>query len=230
MSTTDRAPVKHDDAADAGSRDDGGSAAPPVAEPPGEPEWMSRTPYRLLPRWARCRRSTLLAGLAGTLLGMLTLTLFQGVGAVDPPPIGLNQSLEAESDLILSVRESYLTSIAASEVARLGTPIPLENVRVDVQPGQRIVVIGDGQFMGIRAPAIALMTVGIADSQVRLRAESLHFGALQLPVDLQRMVADPINQQLAQMFNASQFVPIDVATSSDRLVVRLVNVSSPGGR
>lgn len=229
MPTTDHPPLQGDAAISTADVD------PAAAGPTASRETRDTTPeptlpMRLLPRWVRCRRNTALAAVVGAVLGALTLTLFQAVGAVDPPPLGLNQALEAESDLILSVREPYLTSIAARRAAQAEGPVPFENVRVDVQPGERLIVLGDVRFMGQSFRATALMTVGVVNRRVRLRAESFHIGAIQVPIDLEQLVAEPINRELAEMFNTGQFAPIDVATSSDRLVVRLVEQPSAGGR
>ena len=198
----------------------------------GDPGRGGRLPRRLLRRWPLAapllRRWPLAAALlVGVLLGAVSLAGFQASGAVPPPPLGGNIALEASSDLVLTIREPYLSRIAAQQVAAAPSLVPFENVRVNVLPGDRLRVLADIPFMGQRFQASALMTVGVADGRIKLSVREALLGTLLLPVDLDAMFAQPINQELAELVEAGQFDVLHVGTAADRLVLHLSARNAP---
>ena len=168
--------------------------------------------------------------LLGAALGAAALAGFQAYGAVPPPPLRGSVAAEADSDLILTIREPYLSQIAAQQVAATPSLVPFENVRVNVLPGDRLRVLGDIPFMGQRFQASASMTVGVADRQIKLQVREVLLGTLLLPVDLDAIFAQPINRELAELVEAGGFEVLHVATAADRLVLHLAQRTPPQTR
>ena len=211
---------------------------PPPIEDVGAPvdgEGEAR-PHFLRRAWRRCRSGRLpgwwigLAFVAGLAIGAAVLATFQASGAIPPPPVNANVLAEASSDIILNVREPYLTKVAQQRAEATQGPVRFENPRVNVLPGDRLRVVGDVPFMGQRFQAAALMTVGVADRRVKLQVRDVQIGNLRLPMDLDAAIAQPINAELARLVEEGQFDVIDVATAEDRLVVRLVAAPTPAAR
>ena len=173
-------------------------------------------PRRLLPRL-----STAVALVLGALVGAAALATIQAYGLVSPPPVRGSGGTYADEDVVLTLREAYLGRIAADHVAAVPTLVPVENIRLNVLPGQRLRVFGDVAFFGQRWQLSALMTVGVVDRRVRLQTQEVQVGTLVLPIDVDGIVAEPINRELDALIEENQFDVIEVATTTDRLVVRL---------
>ncbi len=196
----------------------------PAADQPGAPPDAGR-PGRVFRAWSRIRScrvpgwKILLAFVCGLALGAAALATFQASGAIPPPPLEGNILAEANSDIILNIRQPYLTKVAQQRAATTQGPVPFENPRVNVMPGQRLEVVGDVPFMGQRFQAAALMTVGVVDRRVKLQVREVHVGTLRLPIDLDAAIAQPINAELARLVEDGQF------DAEDRLVLRLVSTT-----
>ena len=205
-----------------------GSGDPAVLPPDGragrEPEALARRRVAriLLRQWPLA-----VALLVGTLLGAAALAGFQAYGAVPPPPFRGDLALEAGSDLVLTIREPYLSRIAAQQVAAAPSLVPFENVRVNVLPGDRLRVLADVPFMGQRFQASALMTVGVAERRIKLQVQEVLLGTLILPLDLDALFAQPINRELAQLVEDGGFEVLHVGTAADRLVLHLAARNAP---
>lgn len=176
---------------------------------------------RGVPKRARPFLWALLGLLVGLMLGTATLATFQASGVIAPPPIGGNLGAEAASDVVLALRQPYLSRLAAERMATVQAPIVLENVRIDVLPNERLRLLGDVPFMGQRWQAFAMMNIGVAERRIRVQVREVQVGTLVLPLDLDAVVAQPINAELARMVDESLFDVIDVATAEDRVIVRL---------
>jgi hypothetical protein len=171
--------------------------------------------------WCRRRFGTGLTFLIGAAIGAAALATCQASGVVSPPPAGGNVAAEAESDIILTIREPYLSRLAAEQTAGLQLPVPLEDVRVDLLPGRHVRLLGNVRFMGQRVELAAPMTVAVNQRQVRLAASTLELGALAVPIDLDQLVAEPINREAARLVADGRFEVVDVTTTNDQLILRL---------
>jgi hypothetical protein len=205
-----------------------GVTNPPSSSLVDGPCSETRSPLLNIVRGCRPRWTTVAALLVGLLLGAAGLATFQASGTVPPPPVGGNLAAETDSDFVLSVREPYLTRMAAQQAAAIQGPVPFENVRVNILPGQQLRLLADIRFMGQRFELSTLMTVGVVNRRIQLQAGEAQLGTLVLPVDLQETLAQPINRELAQLFDSGQFDVLDVATATDRLIVRLVEKRPAG--
>jgi hypothetical protein len=184
-------------------------------------------------RWARIASRhwpVVVALVLGTLIGAAGLAGFQAYGAVPPPPLGGNLAVAADSDLVLTIREQYLSRIAAQQVASVPSLVPFENVRVNILPGDRLRATGDIPFMGQRFQASAMMSVGVAERKIKLQVQEVMLGTLLLPIDLDAIFAQPINRELAQIIEDGQFDVLHVGTASDRLVLHLASRSAAAPR
>lgn len=161
----------------------------------------------------------------GVIIGAAGIVGFQASGTLPPPPLATGVG-ETDSDLILTIRESYISRTAAQQVATVPSLVPLENVRVNILPNDRLRVLADVPFMGQRFQASALMSVGVVERRVRVQVQEAQLGTLLLPLDLDALFAQPINRELAALLEASQFEAVRVVTTSDRLVVSLASRSA----
>ena len=75
--------------------------------------------------------------------------------------------------------------------------------------------------MGQRFQVSTLMTVGVMARRVRVDARDMQLGNLVLPIDVDGLLAQPINQELGRMIDDGQFDVAEVTTDDDRIVVRL---------
>lgn len=194
-----------------------GGEGDPLPDPAHDPHARRRR----FPRWVRRSLAPIVALVVGMMLGAAALATFQASGVVPQPPVGGNLSAEASSDVILNLREGYLTRLAVQRAGLAQGPIPFENVRINVLPGQRLRLLGEIPFMGQRWQASAMMTVGVVQRRIRVDVRDAQVGALLLPIDLEALVAQPLNAELARLFEDGDFDVLDVATTEDRLVVRL---------
>ena len=205
---------------------DGGAGRDAAAEefpapPRPEPAGPLAGALRRLGVAGRPRRSTVLAFLAGALLGPLVLLLVQAMSVRPSTTVGTRGPGGSGNDLVLTIQEPYLSLIAEQRLATIPAPIRLENVRVDVLPGERLVLLADVPFMGQRFQVSTLMTVGVMARRVRVDARDMQLGNLVLPIDVDRLLAQPINQELRRMIDDGQFDVAEVTTDDDRIVVRL---------
>jgi len=168
------------------------------------------------PRWA-----TILAFILGAILGPAVLLMVQALSAPRAESIGPRISAASGQDLVLTLQEPYLTSLVQQRLAAIQGPVRLENPRIDVMPGERLVLIAEVPFMGQRFEASALMAVGVVDRLVRLDAREVMLGSLVLPIDIDALLTQPINRELAQMARDGQLDVVAVTTSDDRMTVRL---------
>lgn len=211
----------------------GHASAGDASAPAADTQAAARGSDHRQTRWARIvRRQWPLAAalLLGTLVGAAALAGFQAYGAVPPPPLGGNVAVAADSDLVLTIREQYLSRIAAQQVAMVPSLVPFENVRVNVLPGDRLRATGDIPFMGQRFQASAMMSVGVAERKIKLQVQEVMLGTLLLPIDLDAIFAQPINRELAQIIEDGQFDVLHVGTASDRLVLYLASRSAAAPR
>jgi len=165
----------------------------------------------------------LLILVTGMLLGAATLATFQASGALPPPPVG-DVAVDADSDVIVSVRQSYLNRVVAERAAESGGAGPLQDMRIDLEPGRRVILGGDVTVLNQRFRATANGTIGVADGRVQVAFDQVRVGTLTLPVGLGEMVAAPINEELNRVSAGDDFRIVDVATTSDRVIVRLAAV------
>jgi hypothetical protein len=210
---------------------DGGAGRDAAAEefpapPRPEPAGPLAGALRRLGVGGRPRRSTVLAFLAGALLGPLVLLLVQAMSVRPSTTVGTRGPGGSGNDLVLTIQEPYLSLIAEQRLATIPAPIRLENVRVDVLPGERLVLLADVPFMGQRFQVSTLMTVGVMARRVRVDARDMQLGNLVLPIDVDRLLAQPINQELRRMIDDGQFDVAEVTTDDDRIVVRLTPTMS----
>lgn len=179
---------------------------------------------RFLDRLGRSRRprgATILAFILGAILGSAALLMAQALSAPRAASIVPRISAASGQDLVLTLQEPYLTSLMQQRLGAIQGPIRLENPRIDVLSGERIVLVAEAPFMGQRFEASALMAIGVVDRQVRLDAREVMLGSLVLPIDLDGLLTQPINRELAQMARDGQFDVVEVTTSDDRVVLRL---------
>jgi hypothetical protein len=210
---------------------DGGAGRDTAAEelpapPRPEPASPLSDALRRLGVGGRPRRSTVLAFLAGALLGPLILLLVQALSVRPSTAVGTRGPGEGGNDLVLTLQEPYLSLAAQQRLASIPAPIRLENVRVDVLPGERVVLLGEAPFMGQRFEVSTLMTVGVVGRRVHVDAGDVQLGNLTLPIDVDGLLAQPINQELGRMVDDGQFDVAEVTTGDDRIVVRLTPTMS----
>lgn len=213
----------------------GGAADPAPGPWPPSPD-RARPGTGRRRSWVRWGGVLLLTLIVGGALGAAVLAGVQAFGTIPPPPIGGNLAAEASSDVILNIRQPYLTRLATQHVALLsssggapGTTIAMENVRVDVLPAQRLRLLGETRIMGLPVQASVLATVRAERGRVQIQVpEQVEVGSFSLPaanvlggMSLDTLLAQPINAELAHLVEGSGFEVLDVATAEDRLVVRL---------
>ena len=167
--------------------------------------------------------------LLGMLLGAALLATFQATGTVPPTPIG-DAAAELESDVVITVRESYLNGMIAERSADSATGGPVQNLQVELQPNRRLAFVGDVQVLNQRLRANAGGSIGVADGRVRVEVDEVRVGTLRLPPDLGRLVAEPVNAELERLAFDEEFRIVDVATATDRIVVRLAAAPSQSGQ
>ena len=172
--------------------------------------------------WARRPRwTTILAFILGAILGPAVLLTVQALSAPRAASIGPRISAAGGQDLVLTLQEPYLSALVQQRLAAVQGPVRLENPRIDVVPGERLVLIAEVPFMGQRFEASALMAVGVVDGLARLDAREVMLGSLVLPIDIDGLLTQPINRELAQMARDGQLDVVEVTTSDDRMMVRL---------
>ena len=196
------------------------------APPRPEPARPLAGALRRLGVGGRPCRATVLAFLAGALLGPLVLLAVQALSARHSTAVGTRGPGGGGNDLVLTIQEPYLSLIAEQRLVSIPAPIRLENVRVDVLPGERLVLLADVPFMGQRFQVSTLMTVGVMARRVRVDARDMQLGNLVLPIDVDGLLAQPINQELGRMVDDGQFDVAEVTTGDDRIVVRLTPTTS----
>ena len=167
--------------------------------------------------------------LLGMLLGAALLATFQATGNLPPPPVG-DGTAELESDVVLSIRESYLNRAIAERAADPAAAGPIQNLQVELQPNRRLSFVGDVHVLNQQLQANASGTLGVADGRVQVVVDEVRVGNLRLPADLGRLVAEPINAELARLASDDQFRIVDVATATDRVVIRLAAAPSQSGQ
>ena len=200
------------------------SATTPPSLPDGsaaDPGPVPRRRSRFGFLWLR-----LLILLLGMLLGAALLATFQATGTIPPTPVG-DGAAELESDIVVSVRESYLNRQIAERAAAAG---PVQNLQVELQPNRRLTFVGDVQVLNQRLRANANGSLGVSDGRVQVQVEEVRVGTLRLPADLGRVVAEPMNAELQRLAADDQFRIVDVATATDRIVIRLAAVPSQSGQ
>ncbi len=120
----------------------------PTREPrvaPDDPSPPPRRRSRFGYLWLRA-----LILLLGMLLGAALLATFQATGKVPPPPPISSRTAELESDIVVSIRESYLNRIIAERTADPAQAGPIQNLRVNVQPDRRLTFTGEVQVLNQR--------------------------------------------------------------------------------
>ncbi|MDP8924798.1 MAG: hypothetical protein M3O34_18245 [Chloroflexota bacterium] len=162
----------------------------------------------------------LLTLVLGMLLGAALLATFQASGSLPPPPIG-DPAAELDSDVIVSIRESYLNRVIAERPTDPAAGGSLQNLKVDLEPGRRLSFVGDVPVMNQRFQANVSCTLGVVDGRIRVTVETVRVGTLALPTGLGDMLAEPLNAELARLVADDQFRIVDVATATDRVIVRL---------
>lgn len=157
---------------------------------------------------------------AGMVLGAAVLATCQATGSLPPTDVGqLGAALE--SDVEVSIREAYLNRAIAEQAALNGSPGPIQNVRVDLQPQQRVELTADVSFMNQQLVGTATGLLSVADGRMRVDVDGVQVGSLRLPVGLGELVSEPINAELDRLLADGQFRIAGVATTTDRLIVRL---------
>lgn len=158
--------------------------------------------------------------LLGMLLGAALLATFQATGSLPPPPVG-DRAAEQDADVIVSIRESYLNRVIAERAAASAVSGPLQHLELDLEPGGRLSFVGDVLVLNQSLRANASGTVGVADGRIRIDVNAVQVGTLRLPPELGNLVADPVNAELERLAPDDRFRIVDVATASDRIMVRL---------
>ena len=194
--------------------------APPAADP--SPPRADAPPRRS--RRLRHVASHLVLLLVGLLFGAAILATFQASGALPPPAVG-DAVADADADVIVSVRQTYLNRVVTERAAEAGNAGPLQDMRIDLEPGRRVILGGDVAVLNQTFRATANGTIGVADGRVRVAFDQIRVGTLNLPVGLGEMVAAPINEELERLSAGEDFRIVDVATTSDRVSVRLAAVA-----
>lgn len=197
------------------------SGPPPPTSPPPPPP-RRRSHFGFL--WLRA-----LILLLGMLLGAALLATFQATGTLPPPPVG-DGTTELESDVVLSIRESYLNRMIAERGADPATAGPIQNLQVELQPNRRLAFVGDVTVLNQRLRANAGGMVGVVDGRVQVQVDEVRVGTLRLPADLGNLVAQPINAELERLAADDHFQIVDVATATDRIVIRLAAAPSQSGQ
>ena len=203
--------------------------------PPGAPDHEPRRDSDVLgpPPRRRSRFGYLwlraLILLLGMLLGAALLATFQATGKLPPPPVG-NRNADRESDVIVSIREAYLNRMIAERTADPAQAGPVRNLQVNVQADQRLQFVGEVQVLNQRFQANADGSLGVSDGRVQVQLDEVRVGTLRLPADLGRLIAEPINAELARLVPDDQFRIVDVATVTDRIDVRLAAAPSQSGQ
>lgn len=166
--------------------------------------------------------------LLGMLLGAALLATFQATGAVPPPPVG-DGTAELESDVVLSIRESYLNRVIAERASDPAAAGPIQNLRVELHPNRRLQFVGDVLVLNQWLQANADGALGVADGRIHVAVDEVRVGRLRLPVQLGALIAQPINAELERLTVDDQFRIVDVATATDRIIVRLAATPSQSG-
>jgi hypothetical protein len=164
--------------------------------------------------------------LVGLLFGAAILATFQASGALPPPPVG-DAAAAQDSDVDVSVRQSYLNRVVTERAAEAGNAGPLQNVRIDLEPGRRVSLSGDlsGNLAWLNQRVTANGMLGVEDGRVSVHFEQLQVGPFVLLGGFDDMIAAPINAELARLSAGEEFRIVDVATTSDRVIVRLAAVA-----
>lgn len=196
---------------------DQGHAGPPL---PPTPRRRSHFGYL----WLRA-----LILLLGMLLGAALLATFQATGNLPPPPVG-DGTAELESDVVLSIREAYLNRVIAERASDPAAASPIQNLQVELHPNRRLAFVGDVQVFNQRLKANANGIVGVADGRIQVQVDEVQVGTLRLPAELGNLVAQPINVELERLAPDDQFRIVDVATATDRIVIRLAATGSQSGQ
>ncbi len=162
---------------------------------------------------------------AGMVLGAAILGTCQATGSVPPTDVG-NPGTAQESDLELTIREAYLNRAIADHAATTGNTGAVSNVRVDVQPAQRLVFTADVSLLNQVLAGTASGVLSVVDGRMRVDVDGVQVGALRLPVGLGELVSEPINAELDRVLADGRFRITGVATTTDRLIVRLAESAS----
>ena len=198
----------------------------PITELPSAPDDEDPRPRRRRHFGYLWRRALILV--LGILLGAALLATFQATGALPPPPVG-DGTAELESDVVVSVRESYLNRVIAENSADPAAAGPIHNLQVRLQPNRRLSFVGDVYVLNQRLQANAGGTIGVADGRIQVQVDEVRVGMLRLPADLGKLVAEPINAELERLAADDQFRIVDVATATDRVIIRLAASPSQSG-
>jgi len=185
--------------------------------PSNRPKAMPRKPS--VP-WARLAHLV-----AGMVLGAAILGTCQATGSVPPTDVG-NPGTAQESDLELTIREAYLNRAIAEHAATTGNTGAVSNVRVDVQPAQRLVFTADVSLLNQVLAGTASGVLSVVDGRMRVDVDGVQVGALRLPVGLGELVSEPINAELDRVLADGRFQITGVVTTTDRLIVRLAESAS----
>lgn len=192
------------------------------AGPPVGPTPRRRSHFGYL--WLRA-----LILLLGMLLGAALLATFQATGNLPPPPLG-DGTAELESDVVLSIRESYLNRVITERASDPAAASPIQNLQVELHPNRRLAFVGDVHVFNQRLRANANGAIGVADGRIQVQVDEVWVGTLRLPAELGSLVAQPINAELEHLAPGDQFRIVDVATATDRIVIRLAATGSQSGQ
>ena len=162
---------------------------------------------------------------AGMVLGAAILGTCQATGSVPPTDVG-NPGAAQESDLELTIREAYLNRAIAEHAATTGSTGAVRNVRVDVQPAQRLLFTADVLLLNQVLAGTASGVLSVVDGRMRVDVDGVQVGALRLPVGLGELVSEPINAELDRVLADGRFQITGVVTTTDRLIVRLAESAS----
>ncbi len=158
---------------------------------------------------------------------LAALYLFGRPGSVSPlDPTNILPT--RRGDLRLDISESYLERRLRTGAAQLLQANRVQDLRVDVVPGNRAILSGVTNVLGAPVPLMVDLRLAAAGGMVRAQVVSGHVGPIPLPEALLADIQTAVDQTLAEVIVFDQIGLAVVGVETDEGSVTLILEERPG--
>ncbi len=158
---------------------------------------------------------------------LVALYLFGRPGSEGP--LDLTNVLPTQrGDLRLEISENYLERRMRASAAQLLQANRVQDLRVDVVPGNRVVLSGVTNVLGAPVPLMVDLRLSAAGGMVRAQVVSGHVGPIPLPEALLADIQTAVDQTLAEVIMLDRIGLTVVGVETDEGTVTLILEERPG--